>query len=727
MSVAWCLVGLAVCAAASADAPAAPARRGPALVFCCREDNDLYGALAPGLRRRAVRFDSPREALAASPDGGAVLLLADGYPDRLTTVEPAIYDEARRRGLRLFVEYPGALPGLSVGEPRQARFERAVVASEAFGPALPRLSILTMHGCRFAPIDARGADIVMARVAGFDRAVYGLPERTWPILFEARPGLLVATSALSRFVTGRYAPAAAWGRVWEAVLDRLDPGGSGHAPRWRPAVRPTCAPGAALPADAERRALRRGVDWFRRARMLVHPAWRKVYDEDAKGWPDRVGPAPSLDWPVGDGSLGVLEGFDSAISADGSQRVRWWRRNDCTGELAGAMALAGRALRDRSLGAVAGNLGDFLYTRSILSLGRRADPADPAYGLIGWNDVARYHADMDGYGVYYGDDSARSMLGMMAAAGVLRTGRWDERLARCLLANLRLTSRRGFQPNRIDEAPLQSAGWRAYFRSDTVSLAPHYQAYLWACFLRAYQHSGYEPFLSRARAGITATMAAYPDCWTGPSDMQMARARMLLPLAWLVRVDETPEHRAWLRRMANDMLARQDACGAIREDLPGPAMAEAPAPASNEAYGTGEAPLVHSIDDPCADLLYTNNFALLGLHEAAAATGDAVYRDAEGRLAGFLCRVQARSESRPELNGAWFRAFDFGRWEFWASSADVGWGAWCVETGWTQTWITAVLAMRRLHTCLWDAAGGAGLRQAVEAQQSAMIPDDALL
>jgi hypothetical protein len=30
--------------------------------------------------------------------------------------------------------------------------------------------------------------------------------------------------------------------------------------------------------------------------------------------------------------------------------------------------------------------------------------------------------------------------------------------------------------------------------------------------------------------------------------------------------------------------------------------------------------------------------------------------------------VQVRSEGRPELDGAWFRAFDFKRWEYWASN-----------------------------------------------------------
>ena len=37
---------------------------------------------------------------------------------------------------------------------------------------------------------------------------------------------------------------------------------------------------------------------------------------------------------------------------------------------------------------------------------------------------------------------------------------------------------------------------------------------------------------------------------------------------------------------------------------------------------------------------------------------------------------QARSTEQPALDGAWMRAFDFEKWEAWASDADIGWGAW---------------------------------------------------
>ena len=108
--------------------------------------------------------------------------------------------------------------------------------------------------------------------------------------------------------------------------------------------------------------------------------------------------------------------------------------------------------------------------------------------------------------------------------------------------------------------------------------------------------------------------------------------------------------------------------------------------------------------DPVSDFLYTNNFALLGLIEAAGALGaeGGAARAAADRLAAFLVRAQARAPGLPQVDGAFFRAFDHRLWEVWGSDADIGWGAWSVETGWTQSWITFGLGVRALNTTLWD-------------------------
>lgn len=42
---------------------------------------------------------------------------------------------------------------------------------------------------------------------------------------------------------------------------------------------------------------------------------------------------------------------------------------------------------------------------------------------------------------------------------------------------------------------------------------------------------------------------------------------MILPLAWLVRVQDTPEHRKWLDRVVQRLLENLQSSGAIREEL----------------------------------------------------------------------------------------------------------------------------------------------------------------
>jgi len=412
----------------------------------------------------------------------------------------------------------------------------------------------------------------------------------------------------------------------------------------------------------------------------------------------------------------MIEGASSKIYPDGTQDWRYHVRNDCMGETSMAMAFAGTLADDKGASKLAGNLNNFIYFNSIFAKGPRANPESPSYGLIPWM------SQPPASGVYYGDDNARSMLGTMAASALLHTDRWDKPLLKCLLANLRTTGPLGFRNNSLDERDLQEKGWRYFWETERANYAPHYESWLWATFLWAYRHTGFKPFLDRAVTAIRLTMEAYPDEWRWANGIQQERARMLFPLAWLVRVDDNDLHRRWLRVMTGELLARQDACGAIAEEVGSAGHGAYGPPRTNEAYGTSEAPLIQQNGDALCDLLYTSNFAFAGLHEAASATGDSFYSGATDRLAKFLCRIQVRSETQPELDGGWFRAFDFKRWDYWASNADLGWGAWSIESGWTQGWITATLAMRQMKTSLWDLTAGTGIKSHLDELLPVMLP-----
>ena len=714
-SVLTCVIS--VCIASSCiGAPGAAAAKLD-LVFACRADNDLFRVItADGTSY--PRYDAPAKAIQQAPQGAGVLILADGYPKDRTPVEAAMFKEAAAKKLRVYLEYPSMLPGVELGKPRYVKYgrygsvlERTVVSSELFGQDLPKGRILVVQDCHVIPTPVVNPHMVLARVAGYDTAALGLPKEITPVLFDL-PGrdVLVATTKLSHFVTGRYAPTRAWASVWRTILGRLQPGKTIAPLKWTPTVRPTFGRADKLPADAERRATRRAVEYYRRSRLLVDASGLHWDPGDNRG----VKPLPA-DWKVGDGSHGILECYISKrIFQDGGQALNPCTRADCCLESAMGLACGAALLGDESSGKTAANLSDFVYFKSSLSQGPRADPKSPSYGLLGHNTYG------PSPGQYYGDDNARCILSTIAAAALLESDRWDEAMLRCILGNFRTTGVTGFRPAVITDGALQAKGWKHYWQWRGRQFSPHYQSYIWATYLWLYDKTKFEPLRERALQGLRTTMEAYPAGWAAECGrMDEERIHMLLPLAWLVRVDNTAEHRKWLHQMVQYVLKTQHASGAVPQQVDRPY-------AANGQYGTSEAPITYRAGDPAADLLYTMNFAISGMHEAAVATGDPQYARVVDRMADFFIRVQTRSETHPELDGTWFRSFDFDKWEYWGSDGDAGWGVWTNEIGWTHSWITATLALRQMKTSLWDVSKDSKIAAGFDKVRRQMLPGDVL-
>ncbi len=711
------------------------------LTFCCSPDNDLYSILSKS--GPYPRYDTAADAVERAKPGSAVLILADGYPATTTSVAPEVLDKAQAKDLRLYIEYPAALPGMEIGAPQHTVWERAVVSSDVFGEALPKLHILGVHDCHFVPVKAPDPLLVVARVAGFDTAVFGLPENASPLLFEApERSLLVATTKLSGFVTGRYAPTYAWKVIWERVLAMLDPspalpatgrGSSGRLPAtgrervgglpgtgsgyiaWTPTVRPAYGPNDRLPKDFERRAFDAAADWVFDSRLLIHPTREAAIHKQLVAGVESI-ETPGADAPVGDGSLGIMEGYSSAIRHDGSQIQRLPIRADCHAETAAVLALDSMLNDDARSRKTASNLLNYVYFTSGMCGHARGNPKHPSFGHIAWGNV--YYAWEI---ANYSDDDARVMLATMLSAACLGTDKWDEPLLRGLLANLRTTGPQGFRSDRIDMPTIEAMGWKHFHETERVNYSAHHESYLWACNLWAYKQTGYKPFIERTKTAIRMTMEAFPDGWRWNDSIE--RARMILCLAWLVRIEDTPEHREWLNRMADEIIGLQQPNGAVVERRGGEKSGFQIA-MSNEEYGTTETPLIQQNGDPVTDQLYTTGFALLGLHEAYAATSDPKLKAAEDKLAEYLCRIQVRSEKYPYLDGTWFRAFDHRQWDYWASNGDVGWGAWSVEAGWAQAWTAIVLGLRQKGTSMWEMTSGSRIIEKWDAVREQMKQND---
>ena len=658
-------------------------------VHCDREDNDLVRHLrSEGFRLKV--FHSSADALENAKQGSAVLLLGSGYPEKTQVITNDQMEMINDKGLRVFAEF-AVCEGGREPDLEEIDLERVVVTSPIGG--LSPMDLLTINRSVYYRAEAENPVMVIARVAGFDKAEFGLEGTpSSPLVFKQDGNLWISTSKLSDFARLRFMPESKWKVFWEGMLSDLT-GSKVEFKSWPSLIAPAYSREGKLPASARVQAVRKGIEWFFNGHFLIHPSWKESWLMHYQGdglMP--VGPELPADAENGDGTLGVLEGHCSAIYKDGRQAYRYWIRDDIQGESAMAFALAGELLDNQEYKNIAERLSDYSFKE--FRDGPRDDPESPTYGLLGWAYTHKW--------VYYGDDNARSILGTILTSRVLGTDKWDQKIAEAIDANYLTTGKNGFRGPRLHEQDIQKNGLEYYQNRDIINPHPHYESWIWACYLWQYANTGDRKYLDLAEKGISLTMAAYPDEWHWTNGIQQERGRMILPLAWLYRVSPTDEHLAWLKLVASDIAKNQVECGAIREELGDPSKGQYGSQRSNEEYGRGEAPLIFRNGDPVADMLYTCNFAVFGLNEAACATDDPEIRKTADSLAEFLVRIQARSDEYKSVDGAWFRAFNYRNWDYWASNADAGWGAQSTLTGWIQSWIIASLSLMEKGTSYWD-------------------------
>ncbi len=664
-------------------------------IIICSDGNHDLGEILKTNRYSYKQIPDQLAAVKAAKNGSGVLFVANHYPEKRFSFEKGVRELAAKKKLKIFIEYPQAYADLSIGQDTMmTQLERGIINTNQI-KGTDSLDLIGIHNAFVVKSTAKNPLIIVAKVAGFDNAQYGVSDvEPAPLLFK-QGNMLVATTKLSSSVTSRFGPVNHLKPVWQYIFKYLSPGVDWQFANWPLQVKPMHQQNDKLTKADYDNAIRKGTDWFYKGKFLVHPTWEPLFLKRQGDGSDVAGPPLSQDLPVGDGKLGVLEGHLSRIQLDGSQIYRYWMRADCNAEVAYALSVLGDTSAKQKQ--VAANLLNYIFKTSNLRGGLKNDPKSDAYGLVGWSTTHSH--------VLYGDDNARVILGALGAAARLKDGSWDKYIAEAIIANFRTTGKNGFRGERFEEAKMIKTGIKAINENELVNPHPHFEAWMWACYLWLYDKTGYKPFLDQSKRAISLTMEKYPN-WKWTNGIQQERARMILPLAWLVRVEDTPQHRQWLSLITDRLLENMDASGAIREELGDARDGKFGATKSNAQYGKHEAPLIAVNGDPVADMLYTTNFGFFALNEAAAATGDKKYKDAVNKLADFLVRIQVDSKVHPDLDGAWFRAFDYNRWEYWASNADAGWGAWGTLTGWTQSWIVSTLALQQENQSLWDISKG---------------------
>ncbi|MFA7673110.1 MAG: hypothetical protein WCY62_04570 [Clostridia bacterium] len=631
-------------------------------VFCAHRNNDLIRALKYSGYDTSI-FSSPSEAVHNAKTGQAVLFLSDHYPVADLSISSKLIQKIIKKKLKLYAEYPLSVADTVTGLPCTIKYERLVVCSDFFGNDLKLNSILMINGCWLRSLSQsinHSEDILcLAKVAGYDELTFGMPSQKQTVLsfLNNDPDLLISTACLSVFITARYAPKCRWKGLWQGILHHL---GCDVKLDWIPDVEVMYEKKAALVKNSGMSAFSRNAKW--------------AYDNILV----KIDQKPL-----------AIEGFEAGIDHNGTQFRRALFRSDCNAEIAMELAHYAKTRNDPEYFSVSEALMERILNTPAFF---HNDPRSPMYGLCNWYENGC---------VFYGDDDARVMLSALSYRAVTGSSCFDENILKCVFANLRTAGKLGFRHERL-EKDLGGKRWQDLHEEEFIHLSPHYQSYLWAVYIWAFALTGIQELYEKSDTALRMCMDAFPDDLIWTNSLTAEISRLLLPLSFMARVNPTEEHLKWLKKAAYELLKYQQSCGAIRDSFKDVSKGRYPPPQSNEKYGTTEASLIQHDGDPACDLLYAANWAFIGLHETSYAIDDANISKACDDLADFFCRIQVRSKKHPELDGAWMRSFDYEKWEYFGSSADIGWAACCIESGWMNAWISTVLALRHEKRPLFD-------------------------
>lgn len=153
-------------------------------------------------------YSSVSEALQMPRENRVFLLLSDLYPTEGTIINTDDENLINAKSLRVLVEFPQKIGKVENTKSDTLNLERIVVC-DSINSTLPSMSLLSFNKCILKKISDSIANpiLVAAKVAGFDKAVYGLKDTpTKPILYYKNPNILVSTTCISNFASSRYMP-----------------------------------------------------------------------------------------------------------------------------------------------------------------------------------------------------------------------------------------------------------------------------------------------------------------------------------------------------------------------------------------------------------------------------------------------------------------------------------------------------------------------------------------
>lgn len=452
-------------------------------------------------------------------------------------------------------------------------------------------------------------------------AIPDVPKTDW-VLWLNDDHTLVSNIRLCNFHTARFAPAKRWEAVAAYIVSFLV--GKKVEVALDPVVTMDNPPIPAMDTFA------RGMHWFDAMNLFIK-----------------------------EGADGVYEGLAHNIFPDGNQQKAIEIRADCAGEVGAACMLDWLLNKNEQSFARFKNIQKFCFEKMV--------ETDGLYkGMLRWTTNA--------YGVCYGDDVARAILGTLLYMQLTDDRTYLDTVCDILDFLVKTTGTDGLRVSRTDVQTLPQARIDELHSTPSNFPCAHHNGYYMAVLALAYGLTGKQVYLDTAIKGVDTLMAAFPDTKREHSETQEL-CRLILPLACVYEATGEEKHKQYLYTVLESLETHKHPRGGYMEYDTG-------YKANRSRTANTESSLLANNGDPVADLLYSVNWLPLAFAYAHKVTKDARFRTLWQEIVAFMTNVQMKSEN-PLLDGAWCRGIDLDRREGYGMPHDVGWGPCAVESGWT--------------------------------------------
>jgi hypothetical protein len=417
---------------------------------------------------------------------------------------------------------------------------------------------------------------------------------------------------------------------------------------------------------------------FRLPIKTIHPIIQISMEKDVKKTIER-----GINWffqsgimPKEDGSSGVYENVHS-IRSDISKDFR----PDCNAHTALMFYLYGQYTKEERWLRISQNLFAYLFKEGYQDL----DPASHTYGFWKWFRFPKDKPDQ-----IFSDDNG--WIAFILLYLYRKTG-YEEYKKRGLLTAyslLKTQNQNGLRPEAIREKELFEKGIPYFRQLAESSMNPHFESIVHAAFIQAYLVSKDEAFLQTAIRG-TMHLLQNKEKMKFLYSKTAGYSRFLFSLSLLYALTKDKAIREGLYETVHYLMKCQHEMGGVEErDNPDP-----------DRYGAEDTGVFRENGEGIADQLYTNNFLIVNGWEAWKATGDLLIKDFHEKLCQYISMIQISSRKK-EFDGGWMRSFHLHKQEYFGNNGDTGWGAYCIESGWTNAMILSGLILKELNQSFLD-------------------------